>query len=112
MLNIGKLEIVTAGDILKEEFLTPMGITPYRLAMEIKVSNTLISKIIKGERSITADMALRLSKFFGTTPEFWTNLQNSQDLKIAKERQKEEGLKIKMFNLMLPEKNKSTLKHA
>ena len=98
MFKYGGLEIVTVGDILKDEFLEPLGISQYRLAKEICVSHTLITKIIKGKTAVTADTALRFSQFFGTTPEFWLNLQFSQDLKIAKTKQKEQHIKIKCFS--------------
>ena len=75
-----KLKNIHAGDILKEEFLLPLGITAYRLCMDIGVPQTRISEILKGNRGITADTALRLSKYFGNTPNFWLGLQNDFDL--------------------------------
>jgi addiction module HigA family antidote len=63
------------GEILSEEFLTPMDITPYRLAKAIGVDQTRIGEIIAGRRAITVDTGLRLSRFFGTSDEFWTGLQ-------------------------------------
>ena len=66
-----KLKNIHPGDILKEEFLLPLGITAYRLCMDIGVPQTRISEILKGNRGITADTALRLSKYFGNTPNFW-----------------------------------------
>ncbi len=89
---------VTAGEILKEEFLDPLNISQYRLANEIKVSKTLINKIIKGKTSITPDIALRLSMFFGTTAEFWLNIQNFCDLEKAEEDLKAEKIKIQSFS--------------
>ncbi len=71
---------IHAGEILDEEFLKPLGITAYRLAKETGIPQTRISQIIKGNRGITADTAIRLSKFFGTTPQFWLGLQNDYDL--------------------------------
>jgi addiction module HigA family antidote len=73
------------GEILNEEFLIPMNITAYRLAKETKISQTRISQIIKSQRSITVDTALRLAKFFGNSPEFWINLQNHYDLEESKQ---------------------------
>ena len=67
------------GEILKEEFLDPMGITAYRLARAIGVQQTRISEIIAGTRSITVDTGLRLSRFFGMSDEFWTGLQLDYD---------------------------------
>ena len=63
-----------------EEFLIPLGISAYRLAKETFIPQTRVSEIIKGNRRITADTALRLSKFFGNTPKFWLGLQNDYDL--------------------------------
>lgn len=71
------------GEILREEYLEPLKLTAYRLAKDIGVPQTRISTILKGKRSITADTALRFAKYFGTTPEFWLNLQTSYDLRKA-----------------------------
>lgn len=70
----------TPGEILKEEFMEPLGITNYRLAKTIGVSETAIGEIIRGRRRISVPMAWRLSKAFGTTPDFWSNLQSDYDL--------------------------------
>ncbi len=75
-----KLRNIHPGEVLKEEFLVPMGISAYRLSKELNIPQTRISGIIHGKRAVTADTALRLSRFFGTTPDFWLNLQNSYDL--------------------------------
>lgn len=75
-----KLKNIHPGEILLEEFLDPMDITAYRLSKSIHTSQTRISEIIKGRRSITADTALRLSKFFGNSANFWLGLQNDYDL--------------------------------
>jgi len=72
------------GEILEEEFLKPLGISQYKLAKDISVPQTRISKIIKGERGITPDTALRLSRYFNMTAEFWMNLQANYDLKMAR----------------------------
>jgi addiction module HigA family antidote len=82
---IMKKIMITSGEVLKEEFLEPLGISNYKLAQEIHVSSTLIGKIVNGKTAITANIALRLATFFGTTPEFWLNLQNLCDLQIAEE---------------------------
>lgn len=74
----------TPGEILKEEFLNPMGITAYRLAKETRMSQSRISDIITGKRGITADTAMRFAQYFGTTPQFWLNIQNQYDLDILK----------------------------
>ena len=75
-----KLKNIHPGDVLREEFLKPLGISAYRLSMEIAVPQTRISEILKGNRSITADTALRLSKYFGNSPNFWLGLQNDFDI--------------------------------
>jgi len=80
---------VHPGEILQEEFLIPMGISAYKLSKSIGVQQTRISLIIKGERGITADTAMRLSKYFGTSPEFWMNLQREYDLRKVKSEIKE-----------------------
>jgi addiction module HigA family antidote len=74
------LKNIHPGEILLEEFLIPMEISAYRLAKETFLPQTRISEIIKGKRRITADTALRLSKYFGTSPSFWLGLQDDYDL--------------------------------
>ena len=71
------------GEILAEEFLLPMGITQYRLAHTIGVSPRRINEIVHGTRAVTADTALRLSRFFGTSAQFWMNLQTRYDLTVS-----------------------------
>jgi addiction module HigA family antidote len=73
------------GKILMEEFLTPMRISQYRLAKDISVSPRRINEIVHEKRSITADTALRLGRFFGMTPQFWLNLQNRYDLETTED---------------------------
>lgn len=75
-----RLANIHPGQILSEEFLTPLKITAYRLAKETGIPQTRISQILLYKRSISADTAIRLSKFFGTTPQFWLGLQNDYDL--------------------------------
>lgn len=77
---------VHPGEILLEDFLKPMGITQYRLAKSIGVPQRRIGEIISGRRSITADTALRLARFFGTEAQSWMNLQTHYDLEIAQEK--------------------------
>jgi len=79
-----KLPNIHPGEILLEEFLKPMNITAYRLAKNIKIPQTRISQIIKGKRRITADTALRLAKYFGTSEQFWLGLQNDYDIEEKK----------------------------
>ena len=76
---------VTPGEILREEFLIPMGITPYRLAKDTAMPATRISQIIKGNRRITADSALRLSQYFGNSADFWLGIQGEFDLREQQE---------------------------
>src|SRR5436190_11588641 len=77
---------ITPGEILAEEFLKPMGITQYRLAKDISVPPRRINEIVKGERNISADTALRLGKYFGMAPQFWLNLQTHYDLEQEEAR--------------------------
>lgn len=77
---------ITPGEILGEEFLKPMGITQYRLSKDIGVSARRINEIIKGQRAITADTALRLGRYFRMSPQFWLNLQSHYDLEQQQER--------------------------
>ncbi len=74
------------GEILREEFLTPLGISPSRLANEVSVPSLRIDEIIGGLRSITADTALRLARYFGTSERFWLNLQSRHDLEVERDR--------------------------
>lgn len=83
------------GEILLEEFLKPMALSQNRLAMELRVPPHRVNEIIHGRRGITADSALRLAKFFGTTPDFWLNLQKSYDLAAAQEELKTELSRIR-----------------
>jgi len=90
--DMERLPNIHPGEILKEEFLDPFEISAYKLSKEIKIPQTRISQIIKGNRRITADTALRLSEFFGNSPQFWLGIQDDYDLE--KERIKiEEELK-------------------
>lgn len=75
-----KLKNVHPGEVLLQEFLIPMGITAYRLSIEIGIPQTRISEIIKGKRRITADTAIRLSNYFGNSTKFWLGLQNDFDV--------------------------------
>jgi addiction module HigA family antidote len=89
-----KLKNVHPGEVLKEEFLKPLHISAYRLCMDISVPQTRISEIIKGNRSITADTALRLSKYFGNTPNFWLGIQNDFDIE---EKITQKGAELKLI---------------
>jgi len=74
------LNNIHPGEVLQEEFLLPMSISAYKLSKEIHIPQTRISQIVKGHRRITADTALRLAAFFGTSPQFWLGLQDDYDL--------------------------------
>ena len=77
---------VHPGEILLEEFLKPLGMSQYRLAKGISVPPRRINEIVHGKRSVTADTALRLARFFGTSDRFWLNLQTRYDLEVEKDR--------------------------
>ena len=77
---------ITPGEILEEDFLKPIGLSQYRLATDISVPPRRINEIVKGERGITADTALRLGRYFRMSAQFWLNLQAQFDLEVAEER--------------------------
>ena len=76
---------VTPGEILEEDFLKPLGLSQYHLAKEIHVPARRINEIVNGKRAITADTALRLGRYFGTTAQLWVNLQSTYELERAAE---------------------------
>ena len=80
------MEPVHPGEILLEEFLMPLSLSQYRLAKELNVPARRINEIVHGERRITADTALRLARFFGTSERFWMNLQTRYDLEMERDR--------------------------
>jgi antitoxin HigA-1 len=80
-----KLPPIHPGEILKEEFMEPLGLTQHKLAEALRVNVTRVNRIINGKSSITADTAMRLGRYFGTTPQLWLNLQTRYDLEKAKE---------------------------
>lgn len=80
------MDPVPPGEILLDEFLVPLGVSQYRLAKAISVPARRINEIVHGQRRISADTALRLSRFFGTSERFWLNLQARYDLEIEKDR--------------------------
>jgi addiction module HigA family antidote len=81
---MGKLPPLHPGEVLREEFLKPLGLTAYALAAKLDVPRTRIERIAEEKTGITADTALRLGIFFGTTAEFWMNLQDRHELEIAR----------------------------
>jgi addiction module HigA family antidote len=92
------LKNIHPGEILKEEFLSPLGISAYRLAKSTFIPQTRISEIIKGNRRITADTALRFAKFFGTSARFWLGLQDDFDLEEESRKKASELKNIKHLN--------------
>ncbi|MBN1361651.1 MAG: HigA family addiction module antidote protein [Sedimentisphaerales bacterium] len=84
-----RLAPIHPGEILLEEFLKPMGLSQYRLAKDISVPARRINEIVHGQRSISADTALRLSRYFGLSERFWLNLQSRYDLEIERDRLKD-----------------------
>ena len=93
-----KLKNIHPGEILMEEFLVPLEISAYRLSKEIGIPQTRISQIIKEQRRITADTALRLSSYFGNSAKFWLGLQDDFDIENELSLKKEELEKIKRFD--------------
>ncbi|MDE0110214.1 MAG: HigA family addiction module antitoxin [Bryobacterales bacterium] len=80
-----RLPPVHPGEILRDEFLRPLGLSVYRLALSLKISRPRLNDIVLGRRGVTIDTALRLGRYFGTTPEFWINLQARHDLDVAEQ---------------------------
>src|SRR5664279_310719 len=80
-----KLPPIHPGEILREEFLLPMELTPYAVAQACGVPRTRVERLAREETPVTADTALRLGKYFGTTPSFWMNLQAQYDLEVAED---------------------------
>jgi len=88
----------TIGEILKEEFLDPMGITPYRLSKEINVSTSSVLDLVHDRRKLSVEMALRLSRFFGNSHKFWLNLQNEIESRELEAKMKGDLEKIHMYS--------------
>ncbi len=83
--NLKTMPPIHPGETLKKDFLRPLSLTAHRLAMELLVPVTRVNDIVRGQRAITADTALRLARYFGTTPQFWMNLQTNYDLEVARD---------------------------
>jgi len=92
-----KLSNIHPGEILNYEFLEPLEITAYRLSKDLRIPQTRISEIIKGNRRITADTALRLSKYFGNSAKFWLGIQDDYDIEEEKENKESELKEIVKF---------------
>jgi addiction module HigA family antidote len=97
MADMEKLANVHPGEILQFEFLEPLEISAYRLSKDLKIPQTRISEIIKGNRRITADTALRLSKYFGNSAKFWLGLQDDYDIEEERAEKKDEFDQIQKF---------------
>jgi len=93
-MNYDYIETPKIGDILKEEFLEPLNITPYRLAKDLHVSTSSVLDLVHNKRKISVEMALRLSKYFSMSSKFWLNLQNELDLRETEHRMEDELEKI------------------
>lgn len=89
-----KLPPVHPGEILREDFLLPMNLSPYAVAAACGVQRKRIERLTRQETSVTADTALRLAKYFGTTPQFWMNLQAHYDLEVAEDNSADELRRI------------------
>jgi addiction module HigA family antidote len=96
-MTMEKLANVHPGEILNYEFLKPLEITAYRLSKDLKIPQTRISEIIKGNRRITANTALRLSKYFGNSAKFWLGIQDDYDIEEEKKSKKSELKEIKHY---------------
>lgn len=92
-MNQKKLKPTHPGEVLLEDFLKPMGISQYRLAKDINVHPRRINEIVHGNRAVTADTALRLSRYFGTSAELWLNLQSHYDLEFTRIKLKDKLIK-------------------
>jgi antitoxin HigA-1 len=86
MVKKERLPPIHPGEILREEFLTPLGMTANELSLALRVPATRINDIVNEKRGITADTALRLSRYFGTTSRFWMNMQASYELEVAEDQ--------------------------
>jgi antitoxin HigA-1 len=94
-----RLKNIHPGEVLQEEFLIPLEITAYRLSKDIMIPQTRISEILKGNRRITADTALRLSKYFGNSARFWLGLQDDFDLEEAERNKSKELRSINPYSM-------------
>jgi addiction module HigA family antidote len=85
--NKDRLPPIHPGEILREEFIAPLGMSAHQLALALRVPATRVNDIVNGKRGITADTALRLARYFGTTSRFWMNMQASGELEVAEDQQ-------------------------
>jgi len=94
-----KLKNIHPGEVLMEEFLIPLEISAYRLSKDIGIPQTRISEILKGNRRVTADTALRLSQYFGNSPKFWLGLQDDYDVEEEMSKKAKEFKAIKQYKI-------------
>ena len=94
-----RLNNIHPGEVLLEEFLKPLGISAYRLSKDLNIPQTRVSQIIKGKRKVTADTALRLSKYFGNSAQFWLGLQNDYDLEVKQIKNNKDFAQITKFKV-------------
>jgi len=97
-MNEDYLDIPTIGEIIVDEFLKPMNITPYRLSKELNVSTSTILDLIHNRRKLSVEMALRFSKYFGNTYKFWLNLQNELEIRETKKKLEKDLEKIQVYS--------------
>jgi addiction module HigA family antidote len=95
---MASMDPIHPGEILLTEFLEPMGISQYRLAKDLDVPQTRIADVVNGRRSITADTALRLAKYFGMSDSFWVNLQAHYDLEVERDRLADDLEKVSVYS--------------
>jgi antitoxin HigA-1 len=95
---MAKLKNIHPGEVLQEEFLIPLGLSAYKLSKDIGIPQTRISEILKRNRRVTADTALRLAKYFGNSPKFWLGLQDDFDLEEEKLLRAKEFDTIEAYN--------------
>ena len=109
---MNKIEPIHAGEILLEEFMIPFGISQNSLAKSLKVRPRRINEIVNRKRAITADTALRLSKFFGNSAEFWMNLQNRYELEVTRDKSFSTiDKEVKLFPVLLDNHNSNSLNY-
>jgi addiction module HigA family antidote len=94
-----RLNNIHPGEVLLEEFLKPLGISAYRLSKDLNIPQTRVSQIIKRKRKVTADTALRLSKYFGNSAQFWLGLQNDYDLEVEQIKNNKDFAQITKFKV-------------
>lgn len=94
-----RLNNIHPGEVLLDEFLKPLGISAYRLSKDLNIPQTRVSQIIKGKRKVTADTALRLSKYFGNSAQFWLGLQNDYDLEVEQIKNNKDFAQITKFKV-------------